>query len=59
LSFETANIELAFKYIAADSQVATITYAGFTHKFVWDNHNYKIKKGSRNTLVITVEEKDV
>jgi hypothetical protein len=59
LSFETSNIELAFKYISEPSQVATIAYVGFIQKFVWNNHNYKIKKGSRNTLIVTVEEINV
>tara|TARA_Y100000593_G_scaffold63874_1_gene117983 strand:+ start:183 stop:497 length:315 start_codon:yes stop_codon:yes gene_type:complete len=56
LVFETSDIELAFKYISEAPNFATISYANFTHKLLWKKYNYKIKKASKYTLVITVEE---
>lgn len=56
LTFETNDTEMAFKYMSDSPDFATVSYANFTHKFSWKNHNYKVEKGSRHTLVITVEE---
>jgi len=56
LTFETSDIEMAFKYISTRPDFATVSYGNFIHKLSWKNHNYQIVKRSKYTLVITVEE---
>ena len=58
LTFETNDIELALSYIKKSPTNALITYSNFSHKLDWDNHNYSIKKISKFSLLVTVEEQN-
>lgn len=55
--FETNNTSLAFEYISNLPKDITITYGDIVHEFDWKSYNYKIQKGSKQSLSITIEEK--
>tara|TARA_B100000575_G_C22916995_1_gene532198 strand:- start:336 stop:656 length:321 start_codon:yes stop_codon:yes gene_type:complete len=56
LTFETSDIELSLNYIQNSPKEAIIVYGNFLHKLVWENHNYSIKRMTKHTLLVTVEE---
>lgn len=56
LTFETSDIELALNYIHNAPKEAIIVYGNFLHKLAWENHNYSIKRMTKYTLLVTVEE---
>jgi len=56
LTFETSDIELALNYIQSSPKEGVIVYGNFLHKLVWENHNYSIKRMTKYTLLVIVEE---
>ena len=57
LEFQTANLELAFRYFEDRPDTANVVFGDFTHQIKWNNHNYKVKKYTDNMVVVTIEEK--
>lgn len=56
LTFETSDIELALNYIQNSPKEGIIVYGNFLHKLTWENHNYSIKRMTKYTLLVIVEE---
>lgn len=56
LTFETSDIELALNYIQNAPKEGIISYGNFLHKLTWENHNYSIKRMTKYTLLVIVEE---
>ena len=57
LEFQTANLELAFRYFDTRPDRAIVSFGDFTYQIKWNNHNYKVKKFTDNLVVVTIEEK--
>tara|TARA_Y100000593_G_scaffold77717_1_gene143995 strand:- start:9479 stop:9793 length:315 start_codon:yes stop_codon:yes gene_type:complete len=55
LVFKTKDIETAIKYMSNFPDYATVSYNSIVYKFSWKNHNYKVEKYSKDTMIITVE----
>ena len=56
LEFQTSNMSLAFRYFEKSPQTATVSFGEFTYQIKWENHNYKVRKFTDNTVVVTIEE---
>lgn len=56
LEFQTSNLDLAFRYFEQRPNSAMISFGEFTYQIKWDVYNYKVRKFTDNTVVITVEE---
>ena len=56
LEFQTSNLDLAFRYFEQRQNSAMISFGEFTYQIKWDVYNYKVRKFTDNTVVITVEE---
>ena len=56
LEFQTSNLDLAFRYFEQRPSSAMISFGEFSYQIKWDVHNYKVRKFTDNTVVITIEE---
>ena len=58
LHFQTANIRGAFDQLCKELGKAHIHFGDFSYTMEWVHYNYKIAKGSSNTVFVTIEDKE-